>query len=117
MSKFKNANDVIWVPEKKGDTLEGLLKSISPWKPPENFKKRGEVNQYIIEDVKGVEWSMIGGTVLDNIIEEQTIVAGMVVRFMYNGQKESKTGDLYKKWGVQYIPIADLSKDWRDDLE
>ena len=123
MSKFKNVNDVIWKAEIKNDSITGMLVGIKPFVPPKGMKKRGDVNQYTILDINDVQYSMIGGTVLDKLVGEESektlgrvIAPGDVVRFIFQGMRISKNNDEYKSWAVQMIPSEELSDNWKNDV-
>lgn len=73
-----------WLPEKKGDTIQGQ------WTDEYLIKKgtRKEKKVYVITDEKGVEWSVFGGAVLNNKFNE--IEKGDFVKIIYQGMKEGK---------------------------
>ena len=101
-----------WEPEDEGETLEGLVaeKRLDPWAEENDDDDPGHILH--VKTLDGEEYSTRTHKVLTNLIKEQGVEVGDLVRIEYTGQ--SKTDSGHNAYGYR---LGVIKADELDDLD
>lgn len=102
--QFENAEATIYAFESVGDTLEGTLEQITEFTEGTKAKRAGQkpCNRYVIKARDGIDYSCVGGQVLDSLFEKSVVNEGDYVRIKFNGKKKTQSGDMCNTWSLQF---------------